>query len=624
MRRGRGFNLTLLILLILVSFSALIYEASNRVEKHVQRRIVSDMVSVVGHTVDNLAEEILKEVGDQDIVLTLFHDENLRRKVEKVLSLLITSEIKYVYMVYRDEEGKFRFIADGSKEDRAEPGEKLDVFEIDKWNEAVDKGETVIIIQQNLYTIGATYIKPVEQRGVVRALIVADFSINRIREIQGTLGMIRNISTATSVASLIFITLALYQYLRKRRLERILFTDQLTGLYNRFYLDAHQLNLNLEENYLALIDADDFRKINTTYGEEVGDKVIKELARLLKDRLPKGSLLVRYSGEEFLALVPKDTFKGKPEVIGFFENLREEIKRTIIAVNGNDVRVTFSVGLNLSTEKNRSLGEAISGADRALYRAKREGKDRVEAYDEGVEELRHRLSVDEVRSALDFGRVVCHYQPVVDIETGRVSHYEALARIVGQDGEIITPAYFLEDIKDTFLYTRFTKEIIKLNAHLLEKRRDLRISINLLPTDLLDQDIYDTLRSLNEDARRRMFLEITEVEGIPSFERLKRAMIPLRELGFRICIDDFGSGYSNLINLTQLKIDYLKIDGSIIRDIHRNEIAYLLTKKVTEFCRAVNIDVIAEYVESDEIVEKLKEAGIRYGQGFYFGKPKDI
>jgi len=621
--RGR-FNFPLLMLLTLIPVSILIYEASNRVEEYVQRRVISDMVSVVGHTIDNMANEILEEVGDQDIVLTLFHDDNLRRRIEDSLSLLITPEIKYVYIVYRDEEGKFRFIADGSKEDRAEPGEKLDVFELKKWNEAVESGRSVIIIQENLYTIGATYIRPIKQKGSVRALLAADFSINKIREVKGTLGMIKYLSTATSAVSLFFISLALYQYMRKRRLEKILFTDRLTGLFNRSYLEAQSLRIDPGDSYLALIDADDFRKVNTTYGEDVGDKVITGLARLLKERLPEGSMLIRYSGEEFLILVPKRFFKGKPEAIKFFESLRKHIKNAILKIDGNEVKVTISIGLNLSTERSRSLSEAIRGADRALYRAKREGKDRVEAYDESVEELRKRLSVDEVRSALDFGRVICHYQPVVDIKTGKISHYEALARIVGQNGEVITPAYFLEDIKDTFLYTRFTKEIIKINAQLLEDRENLRISINLIPTDLMDQGIYDSLRSLKESVRRRMLLEITEVEGIPSFERFKKAIAPLRRLGFKICIDDFGAGYSNLINLTQLRIDYLKIDGSIIRDIHRNSISYLLTKKVTEFCRAVNIEVIAEYVENEEVVKKLREAGIRYGQGFYLGKPRSL
>lgn len=129
-------------------------------------------------------------------------------------------------------------------------------------------------------------------------------------------------------------------------------------------MEAQSLHIDPGESYLALIDADDFRKVNTTYGEDVGDKVIKELARLIRDKLPKESLLVRYSGEEFLALVPKKFFEGKTQVIDFFESLRKEIKELALKVDGNEVRVTVSIGLNLSTERSRSLSEAIRGADR--------------------------------------------------------------------------------------------------------------------------------------------------------------------------------------------------------------------------------------------------------------------
>ncbi len=612
-----------LLLILVVSTSIPVYIGSLKIEEHVQRRMISDMVSVVGHTFSNIGEFIKSRVKDRDIVTAFYQDRELRRSVENTLSLLVTPEIKYVYIVYRDEEGKFRFLADGSREDRAELGEKLDVLHEDRWLEAIEGKKSVVIVQTNLHTIGATYLKPIVQNGKVRALLVADISVQKIREVRSSLNLIRQLSTGSIIASVFFLYMALYQYLKKRKLVRELYTDRLTGLFNRNYLDHTGANIDLSRYYLALIDIDDFRKVNATYGEEAGDAVLRELADFLRKSM-KSAILIRYAGEEFMVLIPKETFRNKAQVIGFFEDLKDRVKRHTIRYRGSEIRVKMSVGLNISTGRERSLEEAIKNADRALYRAKRSGKDRVEAYDESVEQLRKKLSIGEVMDAIDGGRVLCHYQPVVDLESGEVTHYEALARILGSDGEIYTPAFFLEDIKGTFIYTRFVREIININVELLRRRKDLKVSVNLAPTDVTDESVLEALLGVDRSIRRRMLLEITEVEGIHSFEGVKRAISELRRLGYRICIDDFGAGYSNLVNLTQMRIDYLKIDGSIVRDIHRNRMSRLLTEMVTRFCNEVGIKVIGEFVENERVLKELKRIGVHYGQGYHLGKPEPL
>ncbi len=612
-----------LLLILVVSTSIPVYIGSLKIEEHVQRRMISDMVSVVGHTFSNIGEFIKSRVKDRDIVTAFYQDRELRMSVENTLSLLVTPEIKYVYIVYRDEEGKFRFLADGSREDRAELGEKLDVLHEDRWLEAIEGKKSVVIVQTNLHTIGATYLKPIVQNGKVRALLVADISVQKIREVRSSLNLIRQLSTGSIIASVFFLYMALYQYLKKRKLVRELYTDRLTGLFNRNYLDHTGANIDLSRYYLALIDIDDFRKVNATYGEEAGDAVLRELADFLRKSM-KSAILIRYAGEEFMVLIPKETFRNKAQVIGFFEDLKDRVKRHTIRYRGSEIRVKMSVGLNISTGRERSLEEAIKNADRALYRAKRSGKDRVEAYDESVEQLRKKLSIGEVMDAIDGGRVLCHYQPVVDLESGEVTHYEALARILGSDGEIYTPAFFLEDIKGTFIYTRFVREIININVELLRRRKDLKVSVNLAPTDVTDESVLEALLGVDRSIRRRMLLEITEVEGIHSFEGVKRAISELRRLGYRICIDDFGAGYSNLVNLTQMRIDYLKIDGSIVRDIHRNRMSRLLTEMVTRFCNEVGIKVIGEFVENERVLKELKRIGVHYGQGYHLGKPEPL
>ncbi len=619
---GRFSPFYLLAALSFVIVSAAAYLATTEIERTVELRLVSELTSVVRKVFDNVAGEILREVGREDIVLTLFRDARTRKKVEGMLSILVGEEIRYVYILYRDADGKFRFLADGSRTDRAQPGERFDVLNEEAWLEALNTGREKVILQEGLKSVGATYIRPLMQNGEVKALMVADFSIEKTKEIEASLGQVRAVmSSATGILTLLLI-LNLYQLWKRKRLERTLYVDTLTGLYNKSFLDEQAFRLNLGDYYVALVDVDDFRKVNSTFGEEVGDTVLRELASMLKSLLPKDSILVRYAGEEFLTLLPKGHFKDKVELIRYLEFLKSRVKSRVFTFDGYEVKVSVSVGVNLSTDRSRSFEEALRGADLALYRAKKGGKDRVEAFDESVEESRKRLSVLEVADAIDKGRLICYYQPVVELQSGRVSHYEALVRIVTEDGKVVPPSYSLEDLRDTFVYTRFVKEVIELNRRLLMRRKDVLLSVNLFPTDVISEDILTVLRSLEEDIRRRMLLEITEVERLPSFDRVKSSLEELRRLGFRICIDDFGAGYSNLVNLTQLRIDFLKIDGSIVRDVHRNRVSYLLIKMVSDFCREIGVEVIAEYVENREVLEKLRSIGVKYGQGYLIGKPE--
>ena len=612
-------SLMALIILVISAFVP-VYYGSLKIEEYVQNRLISNATSIIGSAFDNMAGQILKQMGDGDIVLTLFQNEDLRRQVEKSLSVLVTPEIKYVYIVYRDEEGKFRFLADGSKDDKAQLGEKFDVIHEKEWIEAMETGERKVIVQDNIYTIGATYIKPIVQKGEVRALLVADFSVKKVEELRATLGFIRHISVATAITSLVFLYIAVAQYIKGRKIARSLFLDRLTGLPNRNYIDELEGRLRISDYYTALIDIDDFKRINATFGPEAGDRVIREVALYLRTNL-KNASVIRYGGEEFLVILPRNKFTDDADAVLFFDRLRQAFKKFRVKVDGHEIKLTVSIGVNISPERVRTIEEAIEKADRALYRAKRDGKDRVRAYSEKAEGLRKRLSVSEIMKALEEERLVCYYQPIMSLERDKVSHYEALARMMTSEGDMLTPVQFLDQIKDTFAYTKMVKMVVEINRKFLEDNPHLQVSINLIPTDLLDRSVIKLLQSLPQKIRERMILEITEVEGIPSFERVKKAITRLRKLGFSVGIDDFGAGYSNLINLTQLQIDFLKIDGTIIKEIHKNKTSYLLTKMVNEFCMEMGIKVIAEYVENEKVLASLQDIGVEFGQGYLLGKP---
>ncbi len=609
-------------LLTLLAVSFFIYVFSQNIEKKYENKVVKDMVMMIGSFFNNIEREIFKMVKDRDIVEFLIKNREARKHIESLMAVLVTPEVHYVYALYIDKKGKLRFLIDASKEDKALLGEKFDILiDAEKWYEAINKQKPVVIVYENPIAIGATFIKPVVQNGKTKLLLVADFSIHEIKEIRGYFGAIRTVSQASAFLSLIMLYIAVFQYYRRRKLEKKLYIDQLTGLYNRNFLEKEFSNVYIGDYYLVLIDLDNFRKVNATYGESVGDKIIKRVAELLKEEF-KNSVIIRYAGEEFLILIPKYMYTNKERFREHLDSVRRKIKNLKISADGFLISVTVSMGANVSTEREKSLEEALKNADRALYRAKKEGKDRVEIYDIAEEEKELHLSISEVIDAIENNRLFCFYQGIYHIKTKKAVYYESLARIKGKDGRIYSPAFFLEEIRGTFAYIRFVKEILRINTELLMRNEELRISINLSPSDLLDYSIVEMLKDIDEDICKRIYLEITESEGIPSFEKIEKVVEELRNKGYKLGIDDFGSGYSNLINLAKMKIDFLKIDGSLIVDIPKSESTYLLVKSIVDFCKKMNIKVVAEFVENEIIVEKLKELGIDYAQGYFFDRPR--
>jgi EAL domain-containing protein (putative c-di-GMP-specific phosphodiesterase class I) len=198
-------------------------------------------------------------------------------------------------------------------------------------------------------------------------------------------------------------------------------------------------------------------------------------------------------------------------------------------------------------------------------------------------------------------------------------HYEALLRI--KDGDnIIFPDKILPDLENSYFYSRIGMKVIEYNIQKLRENSELIVSINLSADDLLNESILALLFE-NSQFSKRILIEILENKSI-NYKRVETSIKKLKILGYKICIDDFGTGFSNIDHLLSLSIDYLKLDGSMIKNLHNDKKAHSLIEAVTFFCRTNGIEVIAEFVENEEIVEILRGFGIEYGQGYYFDKAK--
>jgi len=266
-------------------------------------------------------------------------------------------------------------------------------------------------------------------------------------------------------------------------------------------------------------------------------------------------------------------------------------------------------------------------ADLALYNAKNKGRNNIEIYDERENKYNDlSLSINEIKDAIDKKQVICYYQKILNTENQEISHYEALLRIIDKNGNIILPEKILPIIKGTFILRNITKAVLKICYKELEKNRDIKINVNLNPKDIIDDSILQILKkfALEDNISNRLGLEIVESENLINSKEAKDNLLMLKDLGYKLFIDDFGSGYSNFIYLTEIKADYIKIDGSIISKILDDKISFLLVKSIIEFAKEAEIKVIAEYVSNKEIYELVKLLGVDYVQGYYFSIPQEI
>ena len=220
-------------------------------------------------------------------------------------------------------------------------------------------------------------------------------------------------------------------------------------------------------------------------------------------------------------------------------------------------------------------------------------------------------------------RITIFYQSIIDNNDPTHKKYEVLIRLVDKEGNILTPHFFLEIAKKAKLYKQLTKIVLN-KAFEAFKDNDYDFSINITIDDILDKDInkyiIETLEKYN--ISNRVIFEIVESESIDNFDIVEKFITMVKEYGCRISIDDFGTGYSNFEHLMRLQADYIKIDGSIIKEITTNKRSELITSIIIAFAKEMNIETIGEYVETKEINDKLIELGVNKSQGYYFDKPQ--
>jgi c-di-GMP phosphodiesterase len=399
---------------------------------------------------------------------------------------------------------------------------------------------------------------------------------------------------------------------KTRELANHYFMDQLTGLPNRYRL---QEELIAEEiTAIAIVNVDDFKEINDFFGISTGDSVLIQIGGWLNELT---GICYRLGSDEFAL-----TFSGEIDQKELEHRLTTLINLTnekTFMAKEEEVNIRVTIGVSMGKEK------ALSRADIALHHAKL-NKTPIAFYneDEGVEETyrSNLLMASNVRRALFDRRIICHYQPVVDFQTGEIKKYETLVRMVDEEGKIIMPMEFLPIAKQTKLYPQITLEVLH-QACLLFASREEEFSINLSDSDIRNpHTVEEIIKTITQTGTAsRIVFEILESEGIENYEEVSRFIGRVKSLGAKIAIDDFGTGYSNFENILKLHVDFIKIDGSLIREILSNDRHQIIVETIIDFSQKIGAKTIAEFVGDQETYDLLKSLNVEFSQGYFTGKP---
>ncbi|RUM45633.1 MAG: hypothetical protein DSY46_02355 [Hydrogenimonas sp.] len=373
---------------------------------------------------------------------------------------------------------------------------------------------------------------------------------------------------------------------------------------------------------LALIDIYRFKSINDTYGVDVGNHILMELVRRLKEMIDacgEGLKLYRSGSDEFVLL---DVSQKSDE---FFVICVKSIVADIEAQSftfddlGVDLSVEMHAGISLSDQF------LLEEADIAVNEAEKRHED-VYVYDkkpqQREEQRRNIEMLKAVRMAIQADHITPYYQPIVDRD-GKIVKFEALVRMIDRHGKIVPPGAFLEVVKNSKFYHALTRIVIQKSFETFESL-PYTISVNLSIVDLLNRETMEMIAEAVKafpDPERIVF-ELLESESMEGYEETHRFVEMVRSLGANIAIDDFGTGYSNFSYLASLQPDCIKIDGSLIKELPTNEKSYQIVKSIVEFSKALDVNTVAEFVSDQAIFESARELGIDQFQGFYFGKPE--
>ena len=413
-------------------------------------------------------------------------------------------------------------------------------------------------------------------------------------------------------------------YEQKKLIEEQ-FIDELTLLPNRQKLLKDLKDSKIQK--IAMININSFRDINNFYGFEAGDLVLKKFSQILLDKISTNINLDLYRvANDVFAICTKNKDNLK-EIRDICTNIIEYFSLHPILINNNSFYLSISIGVARNCKDSAVQNNLLSKAEYALRMAKKRDisilflDENIELYNKLKE---NKKLIEELKNALISNNLLIYGQKLIN-NISKKEKYEILMRVKLEDGSILTPYSFLKEAKKAKLYLGMTRMLVKKACEYF-KGKDIDFNLNLTLEDIKDQYTMDFIVNAMEktNTAKQITFEIVESEGIESFTEVSNFIKKAKKLGCKIAIDDFGTGYSNFEYIIKLDVDYIKIDGSLIKNINIDNNLYLTVQTIVGFAKALKIKTVAEFVHNEEVLNCVKNLDIDYSQGFFIDEPKEL
>lgn len=421
---------------------------------------------------------------------------------------------------------------------------------------------------------------------------------------------------------------------------RLATTDHLTGLLNRnrFMEELdHTITLARRHNtqgVVLFLDLDRFKAVNDTHGHGAGDEVIKGVSSILQKSMRSTDVISRLAGDEFAVIMHNIDSKTAYEKV---QKLIERINKMQVEYQGARLQVTMSVGMVGYPQAGKDASQLLTSADLAMYRAKDMGRNQIyvdeqmEASDQTSATVRVQMEwIDRLRDALSHDKFEMHYQPIVPTSKDAPVIYEALIRLRDEEGNLGAPALFIDAAEHFGMIRDLDKAVvercIKTQGAMAEKGQSPTLSLNLSGMSFGDNTLLKSMKKFFKKYKadpKKFIFEVTETAAMRDIDQARSFVKELKKMGSKFALDDFGVGFSSFFYIKHLEVDYIKIDGSYIRNLDTSKEDRLFVKSLVDLATGLNIETVAEFVENKPILDELEKMNVNYIQGYYLSKPMD-
>ncbi len=425
--------------------------------------------------------------------------------------------------------------------------------------------------------------------------------------------LVSSLSIITLLGLIIFISL----YTQKKMVIEKQSTNVLTGLANRIGL-AQAIKYT-KRPIIALIDINGCNALSNFYGAKTVDAIIIKLANYLSSNLPSDISLFHINHDQFVLMI--DNYDTGININETVINIIEHFKENDLVEQGINIRISLSAGISSIDSKS-----PLIEANAALAHAKNKHKQLVtykKTGDIAKQQKQNILWAQKLRKALSEHRVQPFYQAIVSNKTGKATKVEALVRLIDEDNSVVSPFFFLDAAKKSHQYEELTHTVLMQSIKAIANN-NMTVTINFTVEDTQNTKTLTLLKDLvtTHSCGNRIIIELTESEGIENYQQATDFINEIKQLGCKVAIDDFGTGYSNFMHIVSLNADILKIDGSIIQAMLTDSNAEVIVKTIVNFAKQLGMETVAEFVDSQQILDKVTKIGVDYSQGFYLGKPE--